>query len=42
MQQKTSAMENPILKQLIYSAFGIFYMVCLIAAGYALLYYSMQ
>lgn len=35
-------MEDPIVKQLVYSAFGIFYLVCLIAAGYALLYYSFQ
>ncbi len=35
-------MEDPIVKQLVYSAFGIFYLVCLIAAAYALLYYSFQ
>jgi hypothetical protein len=33
-------MENPMVKQLIYSAFGMFYILCLIAAGYALMYYS--
>ncbi len=35
-------MENPGLRQLVYYAFGVFYLICLIAAGYALLYYSMQ
>jgi len=33
-------MENPGLRQLIYYAFGLFYTLCLLAAGYALLYYS--
>jgi hypothetical protein len=33
-------MENPMVKQIIYFSFGMFYMLCLGAAAYALLYYS--
>lgn len=33
-------MENSALKQLIFFVFGFFYFVCLLAAGYALMWYS--
>ncbi len=35
-------MENPMVKQMIFYAFGLFYMICLMAAGMALIYYSVN
>jgi hypothetical protein len=33
-------MDETQLKQMIFYVFGIFYFLCLVAAGYALLWYS--
>lgn len=35
-------MDNPVLRQIIFYAFGFFYLLCLLVAGYALVYFSLQ
>lgn len=35
-------MDNPEVRTLMYYAFGLFYILCLVAAAYAMMYYSMH
>lgn len=38
--KKHTTMDNPEVRTLMYYAFGLFYMLCLMGAAYALMYYG--